>query len=942
MDGARAVDITPLPKPPSSDLIVEGARQNNLKNISLCIPHNQVTAITGLSGSGKSSLAFDTLFAEGQWRYVESLSTYARMFIDKVARPDVDRILNVRPAIAIEQKNQVRTARSTVGTTTEIADLLRLLFAKIGKPVCPDCHQEARAFHPDTVATDLLKRFPDARAMILFAVAAPTAKLESAFLQSLLTRGFTRLKAGEEILDLLETTHPPLHTATSLHVVLDRLVIRADNRTRLVEAIETAFREGDGHCAVEVIGHGVHSFSTNFLCQQCGRTFEPLRPILFSFNHPLGACPECKGFGNVLRYDPELVIPDHGKSLAEGAIEPWSKPGTDWWEKQMLLAMKRKGIDVTAPFRSLPKSTQTLLWEGDDSFDGINNFFEYMEGKRYKLHVRVLLSRYRTPVECPVCQGSRLKPDARFVKIADTDIHEITDQTIAGLLGWLDTLALRPFEQEIAADILRQLKAKLGFLLRVGLGYLTLARQTKTLSGGEAQRVSLANQLGARLVGTLYVLDEPTIGLHARDTDLLAGILKELAAVGNTVVVVEHDRHMIESADYLVELGPQSGERGGEIICAAPAKDFIQDKRALTARYLRGDEQIPLPKSRRSGNGKVLVIAGANEHNLKDLVVRLPLGMFICVTGVSGSGKSTLIEDTLYRALARAFHVDSLPMGRFKAIKGLEHLKGVRLIDQQPIGRTPRSNPITYLKAFDEIRQLFASERDALRQGLTPGHFSFNTAGGRCERCEGAGVEKLEMYFFEDLYVPCEGCDGKRFKPEVLAIRYRGKTISEVLAMTVDDAVQFFTGTPKLQERLHLLSSIGLGYLRLGQSATTLSGGEAQRLKIAAELKDGSAKDLLYIMDEPTTGLHFEDVKKLLAVLQKLVNAGNTLVVVEHNLDVIKSADWVIDLGPEGGAAGGQIIAEGRPEQIARAAGSHTGRFLADLLVSQTHTITPP
>lgn len=927
------MDVNPLPlaKPPSSDLIVEGARQNNLKNISLRIPHNRVTAITGLSGSGKSSLAFDTLFAEGQWRYVESLSTYARMFIDKVARPDVDRILNVRPAIAIEQKNQVRTARSTVGTTTEIADLLRLLFAKIGKPVCPDCHQEARSFQPDTVATDLLERFPDARAMILFSVTAPTAKLESAFLQSLLTRGFTRLKAGDEILDLLETTHPPLHTATSLHIVIDRLVIRADNRTRLVEAIETAFREGEGRCTVDVIGHGIHSFSTNFLCQQCGRTFEPLRPILFSFNHPIGACPECKGFGNVLRYDPELVIPDHGKSLAEGAIEPWSKPGTDWWEKQMLLAMKRKGVDVTAPFRSLPKATQQLLWEGDDSFDGINDFFEYMEGKRYKLHVRVLLSRYRTPVECPACHGSRLKPDARFVKVAGTDIHEITDQTITGLLSWMENLTLRPFEQEIAADILRQLKAKLGFLLRVGLGYLTLARQTKTLSGGEAQRVSLANQLGARLVGTLYVLDEPTIGLHARDTDLLAGILKDLAAVGNTVVVVEHDRHMIESADYLVELGPQSGERGGEIVCAAPAKEFIQDKRALTARYLRGDERIPLPKSRRSGNGKVLVIAGANEHNLKDLVVRLPLGMFICVTGVSGSGKSTLVEDTLYRALARAFRVDSLPMGRFKAIKGIEHIKGVRLIDQQPIGRTPRSNPITYLKAFDEIRQLFASEREALRLGLTPGHFSFNTAGGRCERCEGAGVEKLEMYFFEDLYVPCEGCDGKRFKPEVLAIRYRGKTISEVLAMTVDDAVQFFTGTPKLQERLHLLSSIGLGYLRLGQSATTLSGGEAQRLKVAAELKDGSAKDLLYIMDEPTTGLHFDDVKKLLAVLHKLVNAGNTLVVVEHNLDVIKSADWVIDLGPEGGAAGGQIIAEGRPEQVAKATGSHTGRFLSTL-----------
>ncbi|HSB45565.1 MAG TPA: excinuclease ABC subunit UvrA [Nitrospira sp.] len=919
------------PTPASNDLIIEGARQHNLKNISLKIPHNKVTAITGLSGSGKSSLAFDTIFAEGQWRYVESLSTYARMFLEKVARPDVDRLLNVRPAIAIEQKNQVRTARSTVGTTTEIADLLRLLFAKIGTPICPDCHQKARSFHPDSVADDLLIRFPDARAMVLFAVAAPAPTLEHTFVRSLLTRGFTRLKAGDEILDLHNAMLPSFHKSEALHVVLDRVVVREDNRSRLVEAIETAFLEGEGRCAVDVIGHGLESYSTSFLCQRCSRTFEPLRPILFSFNHPLGACPECKGFGNVLRYDPELVIPDHNKSLAQGAIEPWSKPGTDWWQKQMLLAMKRRDVDITVPFKNLPKPTQQLLWEGDKSFDGINDFFEYMEGKRYKLHVRVLLSRYRTPFNCPICNGSRLKPDARFVKIAGHDIHQITELTVEQLASWLDQLSLQPFERDIASDILRQLQAKLSFLLRVGLGYLTLARQTKTLSGGEAQRVSLANQLGARLVGTLYVLDEPTIGLHARDTDLLAGILKDLAAVGNTVVVVEHDRNMIESADFIVELGPQSGEKGGEIVCAAPAKEFLQDRRALTARYLRGEEEIPLPRSRRSGNGKVLVIAGAGEHNLKDLVVRFPLGMLICVTGVSGSGKSTLVEDTLYRALARAFRVESLPMGRFKAIKGIEHLNGVRLIDQQPIGRTPRSNPITYLKCFDEIRQLFASERDALRQGFSPGHFSFNAAGGRCERCEGSGVEKLEMYFFEDIYAPCEICEGMRFKPEVLAIRYRRKTISDVLTMTVDEALTFFTGTPRLQERLHLLSSIGLGYLRLGQPATTLSGGEAQRLKVAAELKDSSAKNMLYILDEPTTGLHFDDVKKLLAVLHKLVNAGNTLVVVEHNLDVIKAADWIIDLGPEGGDAGGQIVAEGRPEQVAKVGTSHTGRFLAQV-----------
>jgi excinuclease ABC subunit A len=693
-----------------------------------------------------------------------------------------------------------------------------------------------------------------------------------------------------------------------------------------------AFREGDGRCDVEVIGHGLQQYHAGFCCQRCGRTFEPLRPILFSFNHPLGACPDCKGFGNVLRYDPALVIPDHSKSLVQGAIEPWSKPGTDWWQKQMLLAMKRKGVDITRPFKLLDEDVKTLLWKGDKTFDGIDDFFQYLEGKRYKLHVRVLLSRYRTPFDCPGCHGSRLKPTARFVKIGGVDIHDVTAMTIEHLMAWLQGLALRPYERGIATDLLRQLTAKLGFLIRVGLGYLTLGRQTKTLSGGEAQRVSLANQLGAHLVGTLYVLDEPTIGLHARDTDLLAGILKDLAAAGNTVVVVEHDRQMIESADHIVELGPHSGEKGGEVVCAAPAGEFLRDRRAMTARYLRGEEHIPLPSSRRSGTGKVLVIAGASEHNLKDLVVRFPLGMLICITGVSGSGKSTLVEDTLYAALARAFRTKTLPMGRFKAIRGIEHLKGVRLIDQQPIGRTPRSNPVTYLKAFDEIRRLFAGEREALRQGFTAGHFSFNAGGGRCERCEGAGVEKLEMYFFEDIYAPCERCEGRRFKPEILAIRYRGKTISDVLALTVDEARSFFSGTPKLQERLHLLSSIGLGYLRLGQPATTLSGGEAQRLKIAAELKDAGAKDLLYIMDEPTTGLHMDDVKKLLVVLQKLVNAGNTLVVVEHNLDVIKSADWVVDLGPEGGQAGGHIVAEGRPELIAKCDASYTGRCLAQTM----------
>ena len=699
--GGRVVEPTLVPQSQSADLIVEGARQNNLKNISLRIPHDRVTAITGVSGSGKSSLAFDTLFAEGQWRYVESLSTYARMFLDKVNRPDVDRLINVRPAIAIEQKNPIRTARSTVGTTTEIADLLRLLFAKIGCPVCPDCASDARSFHPGSVADDLLDHCVDARAMILFPVEAPAPKQIEAFLQSLSLRGFTRVLWGSEMLDLLEIHMFPKTRPGQLHVILDRLVIREENRSRLVEAIETAFREGEGLCRVDIIGQGLRTYSTDFRCQQCGRTFEPIRPVLFSFNHPLGACPECKGFGNILRYDPDIIIPDHRKSLAQGAIEPWSKPSGDWWQKQMLLSMKRRGVDITIPYKDLPQNVRQMLWQGEGKLEGVQQFFEYLEGKRYKLHVRVMLSRYRTPFPCPTCAGSRLRPDARYVKIAGRDIHELSDLTIEGAAAWIAALALSPYEEQIARDILRQLTAKLGFLIRVGLGYLTLSRQTRTLSGGEAQRASLANQLGARLAGTLYVLDEPTIGLHPRDTATLAGILRDLAVQGNTVVVVEHDRQMMQAADYLVELGPLSGEKGGEVVCAAPLQEFMTDRRSITARYLRGEDEITTPRSRRRGSGKFLAVAGVCENNLKDLFVRIPLGMLICITGVSGSGKSTLVEDTLYRAVARVFRVESLPMGKFSAIKGIEHLTGIKLIDQEPIGRTPRSNPITYLKAFD-------------------------------------------------------------------------------------------------------------------------------------------------------------------------------------------------------------------------------------------------
>ena len=919
----------------SGDLIIEGARQNNLKNISLQIPHNAVTVITGVSGSGKSSLAFDTLFAEGQWRYVESLSTYARMFLGKVDRPDVDRLINVRPAIAIEQKNPVRTARSTVGTATEIADLLRLLFAKVGRPVCPDCREEARGYHPHSVTDELLTRFADARAMILFPIKDPGPGHDRALIESLLARGFVRLKCGEELVELGAGAPLPWTRPSPVHVVLDRLVLRPDNRSRVVEGVETAFREGDGVCRVDVIGHGPQLYSTRFHCQRCGRTFDPIRPVLFSFNHPLGACPDCKGFGNILRYDEDLVVPDRNLSLAEGAVEPWTKPSTDWWQKQMLLAMRRRGVSLSTPFAKLSDHDRALLWNGDKRFQGIHQFFEYLEQKRYKLHVRVFLSRYRSPCPCTTCEGTRLRPEARSVKIAGLDIHQVSEMTIKDAAGWIGNLKLPDFDTHVARDVLRQLGAKLGFLLRVGLKYLTLGRQTRTLAGGEAQRITLANQLGAQLVGTLYVLDEPTIGLHARDTTTLAAILQDLAASGNTVVVVEHDRQMILAADHVVELGPWAGEKGGELVYAGPRDAFLADTRSLTARYLRGEDTIPVPRTHRPGNGKALILVGARAHNLKDINVRIPLGMLVCVTGVSGSGKSTLVEDTLYRAVARAFRKESLPIGRFTAIKGLEHLRDVRLIDQEPIGRTPRSNPITYLKAFDEIRRLFAATLEARRRGFTPAHFSFNTPGGRCDRCQGNGYEKLEMYFFEDMYARCEACGGRRFGPEVLRVRFRGKTIHDVLNMTIDEAQSFFAGSTKLSAHLYLLATIGLGYLRLGQPATTLSGGEAQRLKIAAELKDRSAHDVLYIMDEPTTGLHLDDIKKLLKVLGKLVEAGNTVLVVEHHLDLIKAADWILDLGPEGGEDGGRIVAEGRPEQVAQVSGSHTGRYLRPLLAPQ-------
>jgi excinuclease ABC subunit A len=912
-------------------LRIEGARQNNLKNVSLEIPHDRLTVVTGVSGSGKSSLAFDTLFAEGQWRYIESLSTYARMFLDRVDRPDVDRIEHVRPAVALEQKNPVRTARSTVGTATEVYDYLRLLYAKIGRVHCPSCGVEAASHSPDSIVDVLLAEHAGARALVAFRLPVPTGVAPEELWAALTRRGFARIRVSGTVVDLAQAPPADLAGVHEVGVILDRVVLDEPSRRRLRESVEAALREGNGRVDVSVVDGPVRSFAEALRCPTCSTLLERPQPLLFSFNHPLGACPECKGFGNILKYDEARVVPDPTRSLADGAIEPWTYPSGRWYQRELMKAARRHGYDVDRPYETLGDVERKFVYEGDGKFPGIHGFFEEVESYRYKLHVRVFLSRYRSQSRCPACEGARLRPNALGVRVAGLTIADFTGLTIESAARLLTDLRLTAWEATVGREILKQLGAKLTFLLRVGLGYLSLARQTRTLSGGEAQRINLANQLGSQLVGTLYVLDEPSIGLHARDTARLADLCRELAQAGNTVVVVEHDRSFIEAADHVVELGPGSGERGGNIVFSGSQEEFRKAPHSLTARYLTGRETIPVPLVRRSGR-RHLVLTGAREHNLKGLTLRVPLGTLAVVSGVSGSGKSTLVHDTLYRAVARAFKTGFATPGAHDELRGLEYLKGIRLIDQEPIGRTPRSNPVTYVKAFDEIRKVYAGLPRAKTLGLEAGAFSFNVPGGRCEKCEGDGFEKLEMYFFEDVYVSCADCEGRRYRPDVLTVKYRGRSIGDVLAMTVDEAVDFFTAQTGLARRLRVLQDVGLGYLRLGQPATTLSGGEAQRLKIAAELGARATTEMLYVLDEPTTGLHLDDVKKLLAVLNRLVEAGNTVLVVEHHLDVIKAADHVIDLGPEAGDEGGEIVAEGPPEVVAQIPGSYTGKFLAEVL----------
>jgi len=918
------------------ELVIEGARQNNLKNIMLRIPHNKVIAVTGVSGSGKSSLAFDTIFAEGQWRFIESLSTYARLFLEKLDRPDVDAIHNIRPAIALEQKNPVKGSRSTVGTLTEIYDFLRLLYSKISIPFCPNCGKEIRKWDSSQIVSELIERYNNKKAIIIFSAEESVDELKK--------RGFYRAWIDGEIVELSAISYQL--SGKMIDIVLDRLVIK--DEPRLSDSIEMAWKEGHGKLKAVIMNgasgpqHTVLRFSSENSCEECGIELPEPSPLLFSFNHPVGACPECKGFGNTLIYDEGLIIPDKYLSLSEGAVDIWEKPISKWWKKQLIAGAKKSGLDIKKPYIEFSKAEKEKLFKGTTEFYGINDFFEELEGKRYKLHVRVFLSRYRRPVTCPACSGKRLRKEALAYKLSNLDIAELCDFPMSGLVKFFKDADISPFQRNLSKELFRQIDMKLQFLNRVGLDYLSLSRQGKTLSGGEYQRINLSNQLSASLTGTLYVLDEPTVGLHPRDTERIAKIMAELSGLGNTIIVVEHDKDIIKSADWIIELGPGGGDEGGEVVFSGTKSQFLKAD-TLTAKFIKTGVVSANPKSPTT-NPRFLVLYGAAGNNLKSIDFKIPLGTLTAVTGVSGSGKSSLVVETLYSALAGYFKAGPEFPLPYKDLKGMEYIKNVKLIDQTPLGKSPRSNAVTYLKIFDTIRKLFSEQHEAKAYGYGPGFFSFNVTGGRCEECKGEGYQKMEMYFFEDLYVKCEECSGKRYKPDALRVTYRDKNINDVLSLTVDEAANFFSDIPQIKNKLSLMKDIGLGYLRLGQPATTFSGGEAQRLKICAELSilppppsrlpltrgGWGGKGTLYILDEPTVGLHFRDVKALLNVLQRLVDAGNTVLVIEHNLDVIRLADWIIDLGPEGGDRGGRIIFEGMPEDIIKAKESYTGKYLKE------------
>jgi excinuclease ABC subunit A len=959
-----------------NQITVRGARTHNLKNVDITLPQRSLVVMTGVSGSGKSSLAFDTIYAEGQRRYVESLSAYARQFLERMEKPDVDTIEGICPAIAIRQKNSIRNPRSTVGTTTEIHDYLRLLFARVGRTYCRSCGKDVIRETAEVVSAQLGALAPGTRLLVGFdmpvvTTAALPAEQEvetdadheesnpegmaeedspqpplpglvdsiAETLAALRRKGFGRLYIDGQTVALEDVDPAVLKDRPLIQVIVDRLKVDGDLRARLTDSVETAYTEGGGAgFAIELVETPggapiVHRFSERFECRTCGIQYEVPQPRLFSFNNPFGACGICHGFGNIIELDMGLVVPDPTKSIQQNAIEPWSKPHYRAQLTELKRAAKAGRLRLDVPWAELSDEEKRFVIEGNGAdYEGVKGFFRWLERKKYKVHVRVFLSRYRGYLTCPECGGARLRREARDVRVGGETIDKVCSLTVREAERFFDALSLSEKDAAVADKVLREIRKRLGFLRDVGLDYLTLDRLSSTLSGGESQRINLATSLGSALVDTLYVLDEPSIGLHSRDNERLIAILRQLRDQGNTVLVVEHDADMIRVADTVVDMGLGAGEQGGRVVFSGTLQALLQEPRSLTAKYLRDELAIPVPAVRRKPTSQRLKILGAAEHNLKGIDVEIPLGLFVAVTGVSGSGKSTLVHDVLYAALKRAKGEWDRRVGTHRKLEGTEFVTDVVLVDQAPIGRTPRSNPVTYLKAFDPIRELFAATKDARSRGLTASHFSFNVPGGRCEACEGEGEVKVEMQFLADVFVPCEQCDGKRFKPQVLEVKYRGRGVDQVLDMTVREALTFFSTSPKVLRRLQVLDEIGLGYLRLGQPATTLSGGEAQRIKIAAHLSSHSGDRILYILDEPTTGLHFDDIAKLLAACKKLIQAGHSLLVIEHNLDVIKTADWIIDLGPEGGEEGGQLIAAGTPEQIAQIEASHTGRYLRDVL----------
>jgi excinuclease ABC subunit A len=940
-------------------IIVRGARVNNLKNVSFTIPVEKLTVVTGVSGSGKSSLAFDTIYAEGQRRYVESLSAYARQFLERMDKPDVDEVLGIPPAIAIRQKNSTRNPRSTVGTQTEVYDYLRLLYARVGITFCRVCGREVHKDSPESSAQEVLEALPEGtRFYVLFPAEAGLRTEENgqaksasktkkkakpstsgalerrtvtAHVMSLMQRGFTRLFADGETVELRSPDDYTRPDFEGVYILVDRLVARADVRERLVDSFETCFIEGHGTALVQTVGAEPRTFKFNerFECKYDGTLYAQPEPRLFSFNNPYGACPTCQGFGNTIGLDIDLVIPNPMLSLTEGAIEPWTKPQYEWARTELRRFCKQEKIPLDVPFQELTRQQQRAVIDGRSGFSGVRGFFEWLETKKYKLHVRVFLAKYRGYTLCPDCGGGRLRQEARDVKVGGRTLPAIGALSIKDAAVFFDSLELSPEQTAIADKVLFEVRRRLKFLVDVGLDYLTLDRLASTLSGGEAQRIQLATNLGSSLVGALYVLDEPSIGLHPRDSERLINLLHNLRDIGNTVLVVEHDEEMMRAADHILDIGPAAGELGGKVIYEGDFDGLLKSGATLTGKYLRGEAEIKEPKQRRAAKKKRLSVRGASEHNLKNIDVDIPLEMFVCVTGVSGSGKSTLVHDVIYAGMKKQRGEWQGQVGSFRELAGGTYVDDVILVDQSPIGRTPRSNPVTYIKVYDAIREVFSQTRDAQAKGLDPSHFSFNVPGGRCDICEGDGTVTVEMQFLADVELVCEECKGTRFKPVVLDVRYRGKNINDVLSMTVREAMNFFRDTTKIANRLRVLDEVGLGYLRLGQSATTLSGGEAQRVKLASYLSKRTGAKTLYIFDEPTTGLHFEDINKLLAAFRTLVEAGGSLLVIEHNLDVIKTADHLIDLGPEGGDAGGHVVATGTPEELMRVPASHTGRFLA-------------